>query len=125
MIPRLPSVTSGDGLMNQHFESDYYFPFGYIYTATPEDLGSTKMNHQEVFDRTFGQHIIYQLLGAGSLTDYLGKCYSQSLVRQPFDVANAIFGLFSKWYNKRILEQTEHYGGDFGKRHVQRKFHEV
>lgn len=67
--------------------------------APSETMTSTSvynaLSHQDIFERTLGQRIIYQLMGAGTLTDYLGKPYSQSLLRQPFPLMNYLLGFYN------------------------------
>lgn len=72
-------------------------PYGCIYHMLPSETyknnnNKFKVGYLTLFHRTIGQHVVKRLLGAGTLTDYLGKCYSQSLLRQPFDVANKLLG---------------------------------
>lgn len=78
-------------------ENTVVTPVGYLLNLLPsETMTSTSvynvLSYQDIFDRTLGQNLIAQILGAGSLSDYLGMNFSHSLIRQPFAVANTILG---------------------------------
>lgn len=112
-IPRIQPLKTTDGTVSTlQFDTsikivptiDSFAPSeGYI-----SPTSYLTLNWQDIFNRTVGNELCVQIFGAGSLTDYLGKCYSQSLLRQPFETANAILGYFDIfWTNRGSVRTTE------------------
>lgn len=67
------------------------YPTGYVYSLLPTETMTSvsvynTLNFQDIFNRTLGQCIIKLLMGAGTLTDYMGQSWSHQTIRQPMAV---------------------------------------
>lgn len=109
-LPHYGSImvtSTGAVQMLPHAQSvNGFIPYGYAYDLLPSELytnsSSTTLSYLDVFIRTIGQHIVCQLFGDGTLSDMIGQNKEQHLYRQPFSVANQIFGnidVISRSYN--------------------------
>lgn len=90
-------VSTIGGLKYNCTDGQVYYPVGYLYNLLPQEtMKSTSvynaLNFQDIFNRTLGQCFIKLLMGACSLTDYLGQSWSHHVIRQPQWVAQEISG---------------------------------